>query len=181
MYMGGGLRTRQSARGFTLAELLIVLAVGVVLVGAAVPAINGARQRLDLDSAAHDVAGAVQSARLQALSTGRTMRVRFNCPATGQFRVVEVVGDAAIDNAANRCAPATYPYPDQNAGARPDLDGPLRGLRSGVSFSQATNVDIAPSGRITPATGAAPVSIVVMKGNATYTLTLSAGGRVSFQ
>ncbi|MCX6537354.1 MAG: GspH/FimT family pseudopilin [Acidobacteria bacterium] len=171
----------QPADGFTLLELMLVLGIGAVLIGAAIPAINGARQRLELSGAIHDVAAAVQSARLQALSSGRTMRVRFNCPVAGQYRVVEIVGNATIDNAANRCDPAAYPYPDQNANARPDLDGPVRGLRGGVSFSQATNVDIAPTGRITPVTGAAPVSITVVKSDATQTLTLSAAGRVSFQ
>lgn len=181
MYMGDRRTGRQSADGFTLLELMLVLGIGVVLIGAAIPTINGARQRLELDGAMHDVSAAVQSARLQALSGGRTIRVRFNCPVAGQYRVVEIVGDATIDNAANRCDAAAYPYPDQNTGTRPNLDGPVQVLRGGVTFSQATDVDIAPTGRITPVTGAAPVSITAVKSNATQTLTLSAAGRVSFQ
>jgi prepilin-type N-terminal cleavage/methylation domain-containing protein len=175
------LRGRRSVGGFTLIELMIVVAIGAILIGTAVPAINGARQRLELDGAMHDVALILQGARLQALSSGRTMRVRFNCPATGQYRVVEVVSDNTIDNAANRCDPTAYPYPDQNAASRPDLDGPIHVLRGGVSFSQSTTVDIAPTGRVTPASGTTPVSISVMKSNATETLSLSASGRISYQ
>ncbi|MEI6667896.1 MAG: GspH/FimT family pseudopilin [Acidobacteriota bacterium] len=172
---------RRPNAGFSLIELMVVLAVSIVLLGSAIPTVLTARQRMALDGSIHDVAAAVQTARLQALSSGRTMRVRFNCPAAGQFRVVEVTGSASIDAAANRCDPAAYPYPDPDAANRPDLDGPVRVLRAGVLFSAATNVDIAPSGRVTPATGNAPVSISVLKNNATQTLTLSASGRISFQ
>jgi len=174
------LTVRHSAGGFSLLELMLVLGVSGTLVGVAVPSITGARQRLELNGAIHEVATAVQSARLRALSSGRTMRVRFNCPVARQYRVVEVVGDASIDGASNRCDGGAYPYPDQDGSNRPNLDGPVQVMRGGVAFSQATDVDISPTGRITPAAGAAPVVISVNKSNATRTLTLSAVGRISF-
>ena len=181
MYMGDRRLGWRLADGFTLLELMLVVGISAVLVGAAVPSILVARQRMELSGAVHEVAQTVQSARLTALSSGRTMRVRFNCPAAGQYRVVEVVGNATIDNATNRCDTGTYPYPDTDPANRPNTDGPVLVLRGGVTFSQVVNLDIAPTGRLTPASGTTPVSIILARGNATQTLTLSASGRVAYQ
>ena len=63
------------------------------------------------------------------------MRVRFNCPATGQMRVVEVTGNAAIDTAGDRCDLGAYPYPDTDASTAPNNDGPV--LQMGSSHGSA--------------------------------------------
>ena len=42
------------------------------------------------------------------------MRVRFNCPSTGKFRILEVTGVATTDNATNRCDATAYPSPGPN-------------------------------------------------------------------
>jgi len=178
---GPGATWLAAASGFTLIEVMLVLGIATVLVGAAIPSIITARERMELSGATHDIASAVQTARMRAVSTGVTMRIRFNCPAAGQYRIVEVVGTSGIDGATNRCDPAVYPYPDLDAANRPNNDGPVQVLRGGTTFSQVVNLDIAPSGRITPASGSMPVSIVITKGNATQTVTLSAAGRVAFQ
>ena len=174
----GGAR---QASGFTLMELMIVVAISIIVMAAAVPQVIEARRRMELNGAAHDVMSAVQSARLKAVSTGRTMRIRFNCPAANQYRIIEVTGDPLVDGAADRCDEAAYPYPDLNPGARPNLDGPLQRLRGGVTFTAVVNLDLAPSGRVTAAAMAMPVTLTVSKTNATRNITVSNNGRAVLQ
>ena len=107
------------------------------------------------------MAAQVRVARLKAVTSNCTMRVRFNCPAPGLYRVVEVVNNAAIDNAADRCSSTTYPYPDPNPAALPDLDEPVMVLRGGIAFGGVQDLDIAPTGRVTALTGALPATIGV--------------------
>ena len=116
-------------------------------------------------------------ARLKAVTSNRTMRVRFNCPSPGLYRVVEVVNNAAIDNAADRCSSTTYPYPDPNPAALPDLDGPVMVLRGGITFGGVQDLGIAPTGRVTALTGAVPATIGVTNSYETQKVTVSATGR----
>ena len=70
--------------------------------------------RMRLGMTARDVERELQFARLKSVSTNRPMRIRFNCPVAGQFRVVELIGTPrvplAADGAANRCDETIYPY-----------------------------------------------------------------------
>ena len=108
-------------RGFTIIELIAVVAVIAILAGIAVPQVGSAMRLYALNSSTRAVAAAIRSARYTAVSKNRTVRVRFNCPAAGQFRIVEFVGSAAVDNAADRCSEQTYPYPDANAAVAPNV------------------------------------------------------------
>jgi hypothetical protein len=100
--------------------------------------------QMRLGMSVRDVERELQYARLTAVSTNHAMRVRFDCPAVGMFRVVELIGTTAqpkpADNPADqsRCDEANYPYvangADQNPLTRPNNDGPVRRLQAGVSF-----------------------------------------------
>ena len=143
---------RTRGGGFTLVDMLVTLAVFVVLAGAAVPALRDVTGSLRLGSALRDVERELQTARLKAVTSNRPIRVRFNCPAAGQFRMVELIGTPAApdarDAAANRCSPTTYPYPvtNMNALTRPNHDGPVRLLGTGVSFVASQTVEFWPDG-----------------------------------
>lgn len=67
----------QKARGFTLFELLLVLALIVVLGGLVAPALSGAFTHSKLNSAADDIQSAWSEARLAAIEQGRP--VAFRC------------------------------------------------------------------------------------------------------
>src|SRR5581483_7584878 len=92
-----------------------------------------------------DVERELQFARLKAVTTNRPMRVRFDCPAPGQFRVVEVIGTPAApdpndsDTFLNRCNETQFPYSptgaDQSRLTRPNNDGPIRRLDASTSFT----------------------------------------------
>lgn len=59
------------ARGFTLLELMLVLAIGAVLLGMATPALRDMIRRIQLDTAASDLFGAIDLARSQAIARGQ--------------------------------------------------------------------------------------------------------------
>ena len=172
--------------GFTVIELLLVVAVGGTLSAVSVAAISGAMRRYRMNTATRTIAAEISAARFTAVAKNRTMRVRFNCPGPGQFRVVEVVGNAVIDNAADRCSETAYPYPDPNPAVAPNADGPVFWMTQGATFGTLQDLQISTRGRVQPLTGcpacavaAPPASIGLTNGYETQTITVSASGMVS--
>jgi prepilin-type N-terminal cleavage/methylation domain-containing protein len=169
------------AAGFSLLEVLVVLAVIGVLGAMAVPTINEGMRRQRLGGAVRQVAQQVSTARLQAVNKNRRMQVRLNCPAAHEFRVVEVTGVSAIDNDPDRCSDAVYPYPDLDPAVRPDLDGPTLALPLGVRFGAVQALEIAPRGTVTALTGALPAIIEVTDGVDTRRVRVTAAGQLQVQ
>lgn len=138
--------------GFSLIEMLAVLAVMAIIAAATIPAFLGSLETMKLSASARDVHSEMQSARLKAVSANRPMRIRFNCPADGLFRVVELIGTPAApdaqDTAADRCSTSRYPYPAASTSvlSRPNHDGPVRYLRAGVSFVSSQTIEFWPDG-----------------------------------
>ncbi len=172
--------------GFTMIELLLVVAVGGTLSAVTVAAISGAMRRYSMNTATRTITAEISAARFTAVAVNRTMRVRFNCPGPGQFRVVEVVGNAAIDNAADRCSETAYPYPDPNPAVAPNADGPVIWMTQGATFGAVQDLEISPRGRIQPCKNnpcnqldPPPASIGLTNGHETQTITVSASGMVS--
>lgn len=64
--------------GFTVPELLIVLAVSAILAGISLPALLGMRDRITVRLAATDAARAVADARTVALTSARRTAVRID-------------------------------------------------------------------------------------------------------
>jgi prepilin-type N-terminal cleavage/methylation domain-containing protein len=171
--------------GFSLIELLIVVAVGLIVVGVAVPQVVEAMRQASLNTSVQTVASAIRGARYSAVAKNRTLRVRFNCPAANQLRVVEVTGNAGIDQAADRCSDATYPYPDPDASVAPNIDGQILRLGEDSQFGAVQDIQIDTSGRVTKLTGcptcvssAAPATIALVNGYDTRTITVNASGQV---
>lgn len=177
--------TGKTEAGFSLIEVLVVGGLVAVLSAATAPSIMAAMRQYALNQATESVAAAIRSARYAAVSKNRTMRLRFNCPASGQMRMVEVVGNAAIDGAADRCSPTAYPYTDPNPAVLPNNDGPVVLLPSGGQFGVFENLEIDTLGRVTPQMGcpacvnsAVPAVIEIGNGYATRTITVSTSGQV---
>jgi prepilin-type N-terminal cleavage/methylation domain-containing protein len=179
------MRNRAPQSGFSLIELLIVVALGMIVLGIAVPAVVEATRQASLNTSVQSVAAAIRGARYSAVAKNRTVRVRFNCPAANQFRVVEVVGNNAIDQAADRCSETAYPYPDPDAAVAPNIDGQMLRLGADSQFGAVQDIQIDTSGRVTKLTGcptcvssAAPATISVVNGYDTRTITVNASGQV---
>jgi Tfp pilus assembly protein FimT len=173
--------------------MVIVVAIIGVLAAIAIPQVARIGDAIALGQAQRLVQTELQRARLKAVTTNRVIRVRFDCPASGQFRMVELVGTssvpAAADLAANRCSETAYPFPsaDANPITLPNQDGPIRRVDSTVSFVNLPTIEFRPSGTAwsvnadgtstTPLAGNG-VSITVKKGSATKAITVNALGKV---
>lgn len=133
-------------RGFSLIELLAVMATFIVIAAIAVPQFQELSASMRLGQATREVERELQTARLKAVSTNRRLRVRLNCPTAGSYRIVELLGSAA-DNGSSRCAYSAYPYPaaDNNPLTLPNLDGPIRTMHSEVTVTTMT-VEFRPDG-----------------------------------
>lgn len=186
-------RNLRSDAGITLIDVLVAVAVLATLSAMAVPTIQDINSAIALGEARRMVQSELQQARLKAVSANRIMRVRFNCPLAGQFRMVELVGTpdvpATPDTAANRCNDAVYPFPapDANPVTLPNQDGPVRRIHPKVSFGAVQTIEFRPTGMAHsvnadgtsgPPLGADGVSITVTKGAAVKAVTVNALGRV---
>ena len=141
--------------GFSLIELIIVVALVAVLAGIAVPQMAGAMTRYALINASQQVVSTIRNARVQAVGKNRVSRVRFNFPAAGQYQVLDSAGAAL---------------------------GSVQILPNGTTFGAISgDVEFNTSGRATHVGGgAAPVTVVMSNGTAAQnrTITISASGRV---
>jgi Tfp pilus assembly protein FimT len=178
---------RRREAGFTVIEVTVVAAVGMITMGIAAPSIIKAIEAYQFNSDVQMVASTIRSARYKAVASNVAMRVLFNCPATGQMRIVEVTGDATIDNASDRCELGSYPYPDADPDNAPNNDGPV--VQIGSSTDLPTTVDgleISTAGRVQPLNGcpacaaAAPPAVLTMgddrsETNRTITVTATGG------
>ena len=171
------IRAGTRADGFSLIELMIVLGLVAVVTGAAIPSIMSGMRRYSLISASQQVVSTIRAARHQAVGRNATLRVRFDCPADNQYRIVEVTEDAGIDADVNRCDYASYPFPagDSDPATLPNLDGAVQYLPQGANFSAVSgDIQITPSGRMTTA----ETIVVSNEDGQSRTITVSASGRV---
>jgi prepilin-type N-terminal cleavage/methylation domain-containing protein len=68
-------------RGFTVVELLITMAVGIVLAAFVVPLLQNGMNFFRVRAAASSVSGAIQSTRFQAIFHGCPYAIAFNMPS----------------------------------------------------------------------------------------------------
>jgi prepilin-type N-terminal cleavage/methylation domain-containing protein len=183
-------------RGFTLVDMLVVVTVIGTVSAIAVPSMMGAIDRMRLGQTAREVERELQIAKSRAVAKGRPIRVRFNCPATGEYRIVELIGSATVpaaaDLAANRCSETNYPYPaaDRNPTTRPNLDGPIKRLDRSVTFATAQTIEFWPDGTAHAASGAgtpwplipvAGITVSLARSGVTSAITINGLGKIHLQ
>jgi prepilin-type N-terminal cleavage/methylation domain-containing protein len=144
------MRQQRDVRGFSLVEMVLVVAIIAIVSGIAVPQILNSSRQMKLSGAARQVERELQTARMKAVKSNRAIRVRFNCPSAKQFRIVELLGspqtpaaDDADSSAAARCNTTNYPYPDNDPEffAIPNNDGPLQTLPREVDFGSVQTIE----------------------------------------
>ncbi|MBA3295496.1 MAG: GspH/FimT family pseudopilin [Acidobacteria bacterium] len=178
---------RRNARGFSLTELMLIVTIAGTIMAIALPVTTELTASTKLSEAARLVEREFQDARLRAVSSNRSLRVRTNCPAVGFVRSVEVLGTAA-DAAADRCLQSAYPFPaDTDVMTRPNYDGPVRFIPNAATATTAT-IEFSPDGtaRLVDAAGvaqpmAAEQTITVTRQSKSRTVMVNGAGKVQIQ
>jgi len=186
----------RTTAGFTLIDLMVAMGLLATITAIAVPLVQDIGNSIAIGQAQRMVMSELQQARMKAVTTNRLMRVRFNCPANQQFRMVELIGTPAVpkaeDTAANRCNEVAYPYPaaDNNPLTLPNSDGPIRRIDPRVSFGNVQTIEFRPTGTAysvnADGTSGPPlagngVALTVTKGNEIRTVTVNALGKIAAQ
>lgn len=93
-------------RGFTLVEVLLVLALLIIIAAMAAPSLSGSIERAKLDSAAKKLRTAWSEARLDAATQGETLRFQcrigsgWGCVASATATTEQVAGAIGQQSAA---------------------------------------------------------------------------------
>jgi type II secretory pathway pseudopilin PulG len=179
---------KKNDAGFSVIETVVVAAVSLVSIGLAAPSITTAIDAYKFNSDVQSVGAVIRATRYKSVASNVAMRLRFNCPSTGEMRVVQVTGNAAIDDATNRCDLGAYPFPTAVGSVTPN-DGPVLPMARGVQFpANVSSIQVDTAGRMVPLTGCpacavgAPPFIVWMtdtKTNSRRSMTVTTGGAVT--
>jgi prepilin-type N-terminal cleavage/methylation domain-containing protein len=186
----------RSQRGFTMVDIVAALALIGILSAIAIPSVTSAIDASRLGQATREVERELQTAKSRAVGKGRPIRVRFNCPSAGMYRLTELIGTVsapdAADTASNRCDEGAYPFPagDGDPMTLPNIDGPLRRLSGEVSFSAVQTIEFWPDGTAHyDDTGGAPwemipvgaINITLTRKSVTSTIKVNGLGRIQVQ
>jgi type II secretory pathway pseudopilin PulG len=184
---------RRSEAGFTLIDTMVTVCVMGIVMAMAAPSLMDVSGHYRLGENVRHVERELQTARLRAVTSNRYIRVRFNCPVAGSYRMVEVIGrlspPSTEDESPDRCKQSSYPYPakDRNPMTRPNHDGPEQALHKSVSFGAASTLEFWPDGTVhkqagsespwqeVPTTGTA---ITLVKGTTVKKITVNGLGKI---
>lgn len=179
----------RSQDGFTIFELVLVMASALTLAAIVGPTFSNLMGSNRARVAVRQVERELQAARLKAVSSARSLRVRLDCPVPGQLRVLEVTGIDTTDKAANRCDPTAFPFPGPRDSLRatPSLDSPVIYLPEGAAVAgDVRQFEFDPRGTVfaVNADGASvlldgEVVLTVSHKTWTHTVRINAVGRIT--
>jgi prepilin-type N-terminal cleavage/methylation domain-containing protein len=158
------------AAGFSMVEVLVVLAVVLIIASASIPVITTTLASMHLGSAASSLSGAIQAARYQAISVGCPFTITVNASPANSYQLQT----EAISGNPPACA-TTY------TNLAPPFDRPVSFANADVTIPATTTIVLNPGGTISAlATPTIPgsFSIVLAHGATTKTVTVTGVGNV---
>lgn len=183
----------QSHAGYSLIDMMVAISVMSILAAAAVPQLVDVSESMKLSQGQRDVNVELNQARLLAVSANRPIRIRFNCPVAGQYRITELIGTPSVpdvnDTANDRCSETKWRYPanDNDPATRPNHDGAIRYLPRGVTFGTAATLEFWPNGTVHKqvaaenpwtAVGVTGTAVTVVKGTSVKSITVNGLGKI---
>jgi type II secretory pathway pseudopilin PulG len=156
----------QGVRGFSLVELVIVLAIAMIVMGMAVPGIRRSLQYYALRSAVTSVSGAIQSARYQAIFHGCKYQLVFTA-ASYSYTVANQIPAAGNSTCTGVYGPASAAIP-------------LMGR--GVALAADTTMQFLPNGTIATVPSTSPMTLGLNyagSGLLPETITVSTYGKIN--
>ena len=154
-----------SSRGFSLIELMVVVAIVLVMLKISMPIVNSSMRAMHLGSAASSLAAGIQNARYQAISNGCPMSITVS---TGSYQLAA----ESITGTPPTCTTTFVNVPG-------DM-GLIQYATSDISLtSGTTTLYLNPNGTVTTvATGGVPTnfSLVLTPANGTATKTVNVSG-----
>jgi type II secretory pathway pseudopilin PulG len=189
--------TLAGERGFSLMDLIAAIAIMGTMLAMATPQLINVIDQYRLGMSTRTVERELQFAKLKAVSSQSAMRVRFNCPAVGQIRAVELIGTSRnpdpndSDSNLTRCDEIAYPYKptggDSSRLTKPNNDGAVRRLDQKVTFGGVQTLEFWPDGTVHyPGAagvaganiGTAGVTLTLVKGTSTKTIVVNGLGKI---
>lgn len=149
---------------------MVTMGLIIIMAAMAVPFIQESTVRNTVWTATEMIGVQVRQARLKAISRNMSFRIRFDCPVARQIRVLQVTGNAVIDDAADRCTQ----YLAHDSG--------IYQMPSEVNYTAALPIlQVTGRGQYTAIGGVVPLTINVGYGGRTFrSMTVSATGQISF-
>lgn len=153
---------QSAATGFTVVEMLMVVAIMGVLATIAIPLTTSAMKNYRLDAAVDSVTGAIQSTRYQAITAGCPYTIAFS-----QLTRSYQVANEPLSGSPPACA-ASFS----------NLGSVVPWSSSGdLSLTAAVTLQFSPNGIVTVASGSLPMTL--SNGIATKQIMVSGVGNVT--
>ncbi len=121
-----------ASRGFSLVEMMVMLAIGTILTVMAIPSINAGLRNYRIDGAVSAVTWAIHSTRYQALMQGYPFQVAFSSAANNYQIQSSPTNNGTYGNVGTAVPISSWP----------------------VTLSADTTLNFRPNGFVTAATGA---------------------------
>lgn len=131
------------SRGFTLVELVVVVAIGMIMAAVAIPMVQSSLRFFALRSAVSTVTGAIQSTRYQAIFHGCPYQITF----TAATRTYQVASTTPLVNAVTGVTSCTAAYVP--------VGNPVPMFDTRINLGADQTMQFHPGGSVTPAGGIA--------------------------